>query len=349
MKIPEPSKSQLISILLIVILLGLPEIYLYIPYFLIIKPDGEEKISAILSEVKMINQTDKKLERIAEWEAEGFTGVFNQEPSFKLPGILLWFGAGYGVYFNISDKQPIKIRPGSISFYNDPFWIAYFKTGACEERAYLFNYIANQSGEISRVVKSPGNDHGWVEVYNGTDWIYADPTFYFEYHNLPAIEKFWMNETPMLQEGWGWHLSKVTTVVDETQLTDKYTTVGNLTIIFNSSSRVTVSQFIPGEHRNVTLFSNYTKDSPYSDILTYQLGQSNNYTIIAERSNNFFFKRIDEKIVFLDNESETIRMDPNTGREEIDYLAMIVIALEILGCSFFIYRGYKKKKKEKER
>lgn len=349
MKIPKLSKKQSIAILLLVILIGLPEIYLFIPYFLVIKPAGERETDAIISEVKMINQTDKKLQRIAEWEADGFTEAFGNDPSFRLPGILGWIGASYGVYFNISDLQPIKIRPSSIVFYDDPYWIAYFKTGACQDRAYLFNYIANQSGEVTRVVGSPGNDHAWVEVYNGTDWIYADPTFYYHYHNSPGLENAWMNETPMLQKAWGWHLSKVTIALNETELTKKYTEVSNLTIIFNSSSRVTVSQFIPGEHRNVTLFSKNSNESLHKDMVTYELGQSNNYTVIAEKNNIlFFFKRNDEKIVYLDNESITIVLDPANGKEEIDYLPIGFITAIVVVYSLLLYRIYRKKKKEKE-
>lgn len=348
MKIPHLSKNQYIAILFIVILFGLPEIYLFVPYFFVIKPIGEKNTDAIISEVKKIDQTDKKLERIAEWEAEGFTETFSNKPSFRLPGILQWFGASYGVYLNASDTQPIKIRPSSIVFYDDPYWIAFFKTGACQERAYLFNYIANQSGEVTQVVTSPGNDHDWVEFYNGIESMYADPTFYYHYHNTPGLEKAWMNETPMLQKAWGWHLSKVTIVANETELTKKYTDVGNFTIIFNSSSRVTVNQFIPGENRNVTLFSKYTKVSPHKDMLTYQLGQSNNYTVIAEKNNNlFFFKKIDEKIVYLNNESVTIVMDPSNGREEIDYISVIFIALVIVVYSLLLYKAYVKRKKEK--
>jgi len=350
MKFPNLSKKQSIAILLLVILLSLPEIYLFIPYFLVIKPTGEKNTEAIISEVKKINQTDKKLERIAEWEAEGFTETFGNDPSFKLPGLLGWIGASYSVYFNISDTQPIKIRPSSIVFYDDPYWIAYFKTGACQERAYLFNFIANQSGEVTRIVTSPGNDHDWVEVYNGSEWIYADPTFYYHYHNTPGLEKAWMNETPMFQTGWGWHLSKVTILMNETELTKNYSDVSNLTIIFNSSSRVTVNQYIPGERRNVTLFSKYPKDTLRKDILIYQIGKSNNYSIIAEKNNIFFFfKRFDEKNVYLDNESITIVLDPSNGREEIDYLSVIFVALVIVVYSLLLYKAYIKRKKEKGR
>jgi len=314
------------------------------PYFLIIKPTGENNINAVLSEIKTINQTDKKLERLAEWEAEDFTETFAKEPNLFLFGIL----GGYGLYFNISNSQPIKIRPISIIFSHDPYWISYFKTGACLERAYLFNFIANQSGEVTRVVSSPGNDHVWVEVYNGTEWNYADPTFYYYYHNSPGREKAWLNETPMLQSAWGWQLSKVTIASDETELTKNYTDVGNLTIIFNSSNQVTVSQFIAGEHRNVSLFSKHLKESPRKEMVIYQLGLSNNYTVTAEKNNYYLLsKRIDEKIVFLDNESTTVNLNPETGREEIDYLSIVFWTVIVVVYGIILYQFYKKMRERK--
>lgn len=350
MKIPNLSKKQSIAILLLVILIGLPEIYLFIPYFLIIKPAGENNTDAIISEVKKINQTDKKLQRIVEWETDGFTESFGNDPSFRLPGILGWIGASYGVYFNISNPQPIKIRPRSIVFYDDPYWIAYFKTGACSERASLFNFIANQSGEVTRIVSAPGNDHEWVEVNNGNEWIYADPTFYFHYHNSPGREHAWMDKTPILQESWGWHLCKVITKFNDTELTDKYTEVGNLSIIYHSSNRVYINRFLSGEHRNVTLFSKQMKESSHKDIITYQLGLSNEYIVVAEKNNYPFpSKWIDEKVVLIDNESTTVILNPESGREEVDYMAIGAFAVCIVAFALLAYWIYRDSKREKER
>jgi len=340
------SKKQfVILIVVILIVLALPEIYLFIPYFLIIKPAAEKEINGVLSEVKMINQTDKKLERIVEWEADGFTERFAQKPDFQLLGIL----GGYGVYCNISDPQPVKIRAHSIIFNSDPYWITYFKSGACSERANLFNYIANRSGEVTRVIDAPGNDHAWVEVYDGKKWIYVDPTFYYHYHNSPGRERGWINRTPLLQEFWGWHLCKVTTGPNETELTEKYTLVGNLSIIYQSSNRVYVNRYISGEHRNVTLFSKQIKVSSHKDMVTYQLGLSNQYIVVAEKNNYPFpSKWVDEQVVFLDNESTTIIMNPETGREDTDYLMIGSIVAVIVVYSLVFYWIFKNKRKKEE-
>jgi hypothetical protein len=350
MKIPNFSKKQSIAILLLVILIGLPEIYLFIPYFLVIKPGGERNINAILSEVKGINETDKKLERVVEWETDGYTETFGNTPSFKIPGVLRWLGAGYDVYLIFSDTQPIKIRPNSVIFYNDPYWIAYFKTGACGERAYLFNYVANQSGQVTRVVNAPGNDHAWVEIYNGTDWIYADPTFYFHYNNSPGREKGWTGATSNLQKFWGWNLTKVVTNSNETnELTSQYTNVGNMSIIYTMANHVYVNRYLAGEQRNVTLFSKYGSPTQEAENVTYQLGLSNDYIVTAEKFNYPFpSKWVDERIITLANASVTLVMNPERGREEMDYMAIAVLVIIGIVFPLLFYRMFKARKKEKE-
>jgi len=152
----------------------------------------------------------------------------------------------------------------------------------------------------------------------------------------------------MLQSAWGWQLSKVTIASDETELTKNYTDVGNLTIIFNSSNQVTVSQFIAGEHRNVSLFSKHLKESPRKEMVIYQLGLSNNYTVTAEKNNYYLLsKRIDEKIVFLDNESTTVNLNPETGREEIDYLSIVFWTVIVVVYGIILYQFYKKMRERK--
>jgi hypothetical protein len=344
MKLPQLSKKQwIIAVVILFIVLSFPEIYLFAPYFLIIKPSAEKDINEILSEIKTLNQTGK-LQRLVEWETDGFTERFATEPNFHLHGIL----GGYGLYFNSSDRQPVKIRSNSIVFNGDPYWITYFKTGACSERATLFNFIANQSGEVTRIVSAPGDDHEWVEVNNGNEWIYADPTFYFHYHNSPGRENAWMGKTPILQESWGWHLCKVITKLNDTELTDKYSEVGNLSIIYHSSNRVYVNRFLSGEHRNVTLFSKQIKESSHKNMITYQLGLSNEYIIVAEKSNfPFPSKWIDEKVVFLDNESTTVILNPESGREDVDYMAIGAYAVCIVLYALIGYWIYRDRKKEK--
>jgi hypothetical protein len=71
-------------------------------------------------------------------------------------------------------RQYWKESLGGIMLRTDPFWIAYQKTGECQELSILFNETANQSGFESRIIRSDGNGHFWNEVkINGT-WKFFD-------------------------------------------------------------------------------------------------------------------------------------------------------------------------------
>jgi hypothetical protein len=56
----------------------------------------------------------------------------------------------------------------------DPYWIAFQKTGECQELSVLFNKTANESGFVTRIVRSDGIGHFWNEVYVDGDWKFLD-------------------------------------------------------------------------------------------------------------------------------------------------------------------------------
>jgi len=93
------------------------------------------------------------------------------------------YGYGYDKYGNLRALA-------NTQFHNNANWIAYMRTGACQELAVLFNETANATGFTTRVVWNPTQDHVWTEVkINGT-WIYADPDCY---HNKGDMK--WLGET----------------------------------------------------------------------------------------------------------------------------------------------------------
>jgi hypothetical protein len=61
---------------------------------------------------------------------------------------------------------------------DDPKWIAYQKTGACEALSVFFNETANRSGFVSRIVHSDGafncGKHFWNEILIDGEWKYYD-------------------------------------------------------------------------------------------------------------------------------------------------------------------------------
>jgi len=56
----------------------------------------------------------------------------------------------------------------------DPYWIAFQKTGKCQELSVFFNKTANDSGFVTQIVRSDGNEHMWNEVNIDGEWKFFD-------------------------------------------------------------------------------------------------------------------------------------------------------------------------------
>jgi len=73
-----------------------------------------------------------------------------------------------------------RVRQYNVEYSNgivlskDPYWIAYQKTGECQELSILFNDIANKAGFETRIIRSDGINHFWNEVNISGDWKYFD-------------------------------------------------------------------------------------------------------------------------------------------------------------------------------
>jgi hypothetical protein len=71
-------------------------------------------------------------------------------------------------------RQYWKESLGGTMLRLNPSWIAYQKTGECQELSILFNDTANRSGFETRIIKSDGIGHFWNEInINGT-WKFFD-------------------------------------------------------------------------------------------------------------------------------------------------------------------------------
>jgi len=106
--------------------------------------------------------------------------------------------------FSVTNTGKIRVTsmvPSSVNpYFDNPYWIAYYKTGACGELATLFNYTANKSGFITQVVTT--GSHSWVEVKNDDgEWWYFDPLCYkvISKENIQNQTK-WFNKTQYFRE-----------------------------------------------------------------------------------------------------------------------------------------------------
>ena len=198
--------------------------YFSVLYAKEIYPKGEQRIQEILNEVQNISDDQKKLDKIGEWETRDFTEYYwergyKNNTQFEFTPL----DSPINRYFFDSNG---KIRAfnslfGSNKYANDPSWIAYYKTGACGELAYLFANVSNRSGFETRIVgaelrtpipiplldriplfDSVGN-HAWVEVNINNEWWYFDPDTFGQYYNFGKLTQTngWFNQTKY----YTWH------------------------------------------------------------------------------------------------------------------------------------------------
>ncbi len=192
-----------------------------------IQPEGKKEIDSIVNEVSGIPNERMKLQKLAEWTIGNFTGVYFKE-SWETK---LWpneYGTspdynhkyigdninGYGY-----DKDGNIRARSTTQFWKDPYWIAYMKTGACEDVAVLLYELTNRSGFESRLVCSPASDlgHMWVEVKIDDEWLYADCACYHDYGGIR-----WLDTQANYTKNC-YCLNKVLLYPDtETDLTDYY-------------------------------------------------------------------------------------------------------------------------------
>jgi hypothetical protein len=90
-------------------------------------------------------------------------------------------------------RQYWKESYGGFILRTDPYWIAYQKTGECQELSILFNETASQAGFETRIIRSDGNGHFWNEVkINGT-WKFFDLQQYGGINDRKNISHYFGN------------------------------------------------------------------------------------------------------------------------------------------------------------
>ncbi|NMB77618.1 MAG: hypothetical protein GYA23_00810 [Methanomicrobiales archaeon] len=179
--------------------------YFAIKYENEIKPHSETEILKIVNEVKPIQNSSEKLNKIAEWEMRNFTDQFWESylnHDIKVKGL----NPPLNSY---KYEKTGKIRAEFLSPYaNDPYWIQYYRFGSCGEEASLFANVTNRSGYVTRmVVIETGywfygipvqqNNHVWTEVQINNEWYFFDSTVYGEYHvlKIDAYKNRWFGKT----------------------------------------------------------------------------------------------------------------------------------------------------------
>lgn len=324
---PRSRKIIKTVLLIFLILAFIPEIYIFPYYFLIVKPSGETEINRILVTLDHMNSTEQKVNAISEWQESNFTNIYGISPNISLDfGLFLFLGTGrYPVYINTSNPHPIKIRAVFSPFTNDPYWITYFHCGACGELAELFNFMANKTHIESRIVRSKGEDHAWVEVKLHEGWYYFDPTLVEIFQKNSEYRDNWFNKPGNFERSWAWNVSRITVQSTEEDRTSEYTPVLTVSMILESTRRLEVFKYDNGKKDWVTI---YSKTIPEADNRTHEqvhLGESNRYKIKASNYGGLIpISRYQEQELF-QNSSGNVSLTLNPENGQYDYLPGVVI------------------------
>jgi len=144
--------------------------------------EGNNSINNIVTDTSHYGKSPQRLNKIADLIIQNFTDPFWQYQENDFCIYYRHDGSNWTdwcMYYGDTSFADITYRHdknGAVrvqklnDLSNDPRWIAYQKTGACQDTSILFNETANRSGFISRVVRANGIGHFWVEVYIDNEW-----------------------------------------------------------------------------------------------------------------------------------------------------------------------------------
>lgn len=164
-------------------------------YTHIIKPKGAEKITSICCTIGELNDTEEKLNSIADMIVDDFQYHNNENVNCgdRLCRYWIYENDNIRAYGNEQKFLFWELHWNS-PYRDDPYWIAYYKVGACEELAVLFEEVASRMGFTTRRVGHP-NIHQWVEIKLNNTWWYFDPTYYYHNHGNQNLSFKWFNQT----------------------------------------------------------------------------------------------------------------------------------------------------------
>jgi hypothetical protein len=161
---------------------------------------GEARIDYIVNNTSSLRNDPKKLTQIADMITRDFTDpnwAYQQNEDFfcyypndtthynycLIVGqmdITKLAGQSYANVTYVSDKLG-HIRQGyGNDLSTDPYWIAFQKTGECQELSVLFNKVANESGFVTSTIWANGIKHAWNEVLIDGECKYFDVQKYGE-------------------------------------------------------------------------------------------------------------------------------------------------------------------------
>lgn len=151
----------------------------YTQYFVtmdntVINKSGANEISFIVNESITSGNSSQRLNKIANLITDNYDDKVVAATPPSLPNSLRYLYDENGHIWVVPLDFELDPYVGSIAhkFSTDPNWLIYQKFGACRELSLIFYHISNQSGFISRIVRTGdgqdsfgrGATHWWNEV-----------------------------------------------------------------------------------------------------------------------------------------------------------------------------------------
>jgi len=160
--------------------------------FLFYKEQGNLTINKIVENTAEYDSDPTRLSHIADLIVQDFTDPYfpNQRNSeffcyygddnwgWCAPPILGYFNNNPFAYKFAYDKLGRCRAMNAPEFSFNPYWIAYQRTGACQDLSVIFNTTANRAGFPTRIVRADGIGHWWNEVLIDEEWKYFDTQNY---------------------------------------------------------------------------------------------------------------------------------------------------------------------------
>ena len=177
---------------------------------------GKDRIASIVNNTSSMGQDPQRLSQIAQLITQDFTDpnwpnqtkddrIFCYYPNSshqydycQINGpenLAPYLDNNYTDRIFVSDKLGhIRQECGSLGY--DPYLIAYQKTGDCQELAYFFKEVANESGFETRVVQADKTGlHDWDEVNISGEWKFFDPQRYGEFNGTGDSSRWFGNRS----------------------------------------------------------------------------------------------------------------------------------------------------------
>jgi len=317
----NPISTKFLKNKKIICIIGLIIIFIVIVpllfYYVEIIPHVNNEVNAFEANISNISDPQILIRELANYTENNYYQAYNHNPTVSILGFDI-FG----------DSDQIRIRP-RLFFANDPYFIAFFKTGACGESADLLNFIANKSGLESRIVGTQGEDHQWVEIKINGSWVQVDPTIYYYYYTeperYPSYKDYWF-DNPLAYSRIGWYeggYSSVSVVETHEDLSTKYVNASNLSISCHGCDHI---QIIPVGRR-------ITVDQDIQDNVTLTLGKMN-YTILADKPIIPYFL-VNEKNVTISLTKDTV-VNITSAPEELKTTILTQFLFVIFICVILI-------------